>query len=89
MDDVNQYGDSVGVSLALSSCESIAFFCYMESEECPNYWESPLAPVHAQLKDWYRCGGDPCDCADGASIHGEPFIVEGTTGVEVARTMKW
>lgn len=86
MYDVNQYSDSVGVTITLSSCESIALFDYMESGECPNYWESPLAPVHARLKDWYRCGGglNPCDCADGASIHGEPFIVEGTTGSEVA-----
>lgn len=34
--------------------EAWALYEWLESDAGPDYWETPLAPIHAQLSDWVR-----------------------------------
>lgn len=77
-------------NIELSDCEAMALYYYFEETDDFNYWERPpLVPVQSQLKSWMRLGGGLCDCEpnsrQAARLHGRPFIVDSSTGTELAR----
>jgi hypothetical protein len=43
--------------VVLTADQAEALYQWMESDECPAYWESPLAPVQQQVSAWRRVLG--------------------------------
>ena len=59
-------GDDTAVVIRLSADEADALYWFLESEECPEHWETPLAPLHQPVRmyvryGWKICGNDDCE----------------------------
>lgn len=49
------------LAITLTDEEAVALYHYLESDECPNWWETPLAPLHRPVRDWHRYESPICD----------------------------
>lgn len=38
------------VQLLLTPTEARELYDYLEGDDCPNYWETPLNPAHRELR---------------------------------------
>lgn len=45
------------MQIELTDEQAALLYQYLESNDGPNYWDNPLAPVQQQLSDWYMTDG--------------------------------
>lgn len=49
-------GPEPSARLFLTGTQAWNLYEFMESDACPDWWETPLVPVHNQLRDYIRYG---------------------------------
>lgn len=42
------------VVVTMTHDEALRLFEFFQSDECPNYWETPLAPLGAAMKEHHK-----------------------------------
>jgi hypothetical protein len=38
-------------TLTISSTDAVALYSWIESDACPDWWDTPLAAIHEQLRE--------------------------------------